>query len=102
MGTIEAKKLIDKFIELSGLEITYQDIRGRSRREDIAISREAFWYCLSKSGLGTRKIARIAGRKRETVRSGIHTVKNLIETNNPLSHPYAKAIEYFLHQHENK
>lgn len=74
---------------------------GISRKENIAIAREMLWYCMNKKGIGTRRIARLAGRKRETVRSGIHTIRNLIETDNPLIEPYRDVIEYFCHQHKN-
>lgn len=94
---------IELFIELSDLQnrINEEDIRGKSRRENIAIAREAYWYCINKTGIGTRRIARTVNRKRETVRSGIRTIKNLIETNNPLVEPYRKVIEYFSHQQRN-
>jgi chromosomal replication initiation ATPase DnaA len=94
---------IERFIELSNFKnsITEEDIMGMSRRENIAIAREMLWYCMNKNGIGTRRISRFAGRKRETVRSGIRTIRNLIETENPLIEPYRDAIEYFCHQHEN-
>jgi chromosomal replication initiation ATPase DnaA len=95
---------IDQFIELSNLEnsITEEDIMGISRKENIAIAREMLWYCMNKKGVGTRRIARFAGRKRETVRSGIRTIKNLIETESLLIEPYRPAIEYFCYQHKNE
>jgi chromosomal replication initiation ATPase DnaA len=94
---------IERFIELSNLEnsITKEDIMGISRRENIAIAREMLWFCMNKNGIGTRRISRFAGRKRETVRSGIRTIRNLIETGSLLVEPYRGAIEYFCHQHEN-
>lgn len=87
---------VEKFIELSNLSnITKDDITGRSRNEEIAIAREVYWYCLNLQGLGHRRISRIDGRRKQTISSGIKTVKNLIETNHPLLEPHKQTIEIF-------
>lgn len=88
---------VEKFIELSELtNITKEDITGRSRNETIAVAREVYWYCLNLQGLGYRKIARLDGRTKQTIQSGIRTVKNLIETNHPLVAPHKEVIQIFV------
>jgi chromosomal replication initiation ATPase DnaA len=90
------KYTIERFIDLSGvleIGITKQDILGKSRKEEIAIARETYWYWLNKNGLGCRKISQIDGRRKETILSGIRTIKNLIETDHPLINPYKKILE---------
>jgi len=74
------------------------DIKGRSRKENIAIARELYWLYLNTNGYGYRKISQLDGRKPETILSGIRTVRNLIETNHPLVEPYKELIESFSHQ----
>jgi chromosomal replication initiation ATPase DnaA len=87
---------VERFIELSNLSnITKEDIAGRSRKEEVAIAREVYWYCLSLQGIGPRIISRMDGRGKQTISSGIRTVKNLIETNHPLVAPYKDVIEIF-------
>lgn len=90
---------IERFVELlnySNVSITKEDITGRSRSEVVAIAREVYWYCLNLQGLGYRKISQMDGRKKQTISSGIRTVKNLIETNHPLVESYRKVIEIFV------
>ena len=89
---------IEEFIELSNLSntgITKDDITGRSRKEEVAIAREVYWYCLNLQGLGYRRISRIDGRRKQTILSGIRTVKNLIETNHPLVKHHREVIQIF-------
>lgn len=87
---------VERFIELSSpSNITKEDIIGRSRNEAIAIARETYWYCLNLQGLGHRKIAKIDGRAKQTISSGIKTVKNLLETNHPLILPHIGVIRIF-------
>lgn len=87
---------VERFIELSNLSnITKEDITGRSRKEEVAIAREVYWYCLNLQGIGYRRISRMDGRARETILSGIRTVKNLIETNHPLVEQHKDVIEIF-------
>ncbi|MDR1089930.1 MAG: hypothetical protein LBL79_02550 [Prevotella sp.] len=88
---------VGEFIELSDLlNITEEDISGRSRNEEVAIAREVYWYCLNLRGLGYRRISRLTGRRKQTISSGIRTIKNLIETNHPLVEPYKNVIEIFV------
>ncbi|MDR0823909.1 MAG: hypothetical protein LBN74_02370 [Prevotella sp.] len=86
---------VDKFIELSKLNITKEDITGKSRKEEVAIAREIYWYCLNTQGFGYRRISRLDGRCKQTILSGIRTVKNLIETNHSLIKPYKNIIDIF-------
>jgi len=89
---------VERFIELSNLSdigITKDDITGRSRNEEIAIAREVYWYCLNLQGLGHRRISRIDGRRKQTISSGIKTVKNLLDTNHPLVEHHREVIEIF-------
>jgi chromosomal replication initiation ATPase DnaA len=89
---------IEEFIELSNLSdtgVTKNDITGRSRNEEITIAREVYWYCLNLQGLGNRRISRIDGRRKQTISSGIRTIKNLLETNNGMLEQYKGVIEYF-------
>lgn len=87
---------VERFIELSNLSnITKEDITGRSRSEAVAIAREVYWYCLNLQGLGHRRISRLDGRRKQTISSGIRTVKNLIETNHPLVEHHREVIEIF-------
>ena len=87
---------VEKFIELSNLPgITEEDITGKSRNEVIAIAREVYWYCLNLQGLGHRRISQIDGRCKQTISSGIQTVKNLLETNHPLVEPHREIIKIF-------
>lgn len=78
--------------------IPEEDIKGKSRKEHIAIARELYWLYLYKNGYGYRRISQIDGRKPETILSGIRTVRNLIETNHPLVEQYKDLIESFSHQ----
>ncbi|MDR2993567.1 MAG: hypothetical protein LBV11_07000 [Bacillus cereus] len=85
---------IEEFIKLSNLSgITKEDIIGRSRKEKITIAREMYWYCLNIQGLGYRRIAKIEGRCKQTISSGICTIKNLINTNHHLVEPYKDVIK---------
>jgi len=83
---------IEEFIESAGYPVSVEEARGRSRREKVAVAREAYWYFLSRHGLGCRRIARMDGRAKETIQSGLRTVKNLIETDHPLIKPYREII----------
>jgi hypothetical protein len=85
---------IDEFIERGGTEVSAKEVRGRSRKAPVAITREAYWlYLRVHHGLGPRRIARIAGRSKETVFSGLKAARNLLETNHPLILPYRRALE---------
>jgi len=91
-----SKLTVEMFIELSNLtNITKEDITGRSRSESVAIAREVYWYCLNLQGIGYRRISQLVGRRKQTISSGIRTVKNLIETNHPLIKQHKDVIEIF-------
>lgn len=87
---------LTQFSEIVG--ISEDDIKGRSRKENVAIARELYWLYLNTRGYGYRKISQFDGRKPETILSGIRTVRNLIETNHPLVEPYKELIESFSEQ----
>ncbi|NDW19287.1 hypothetical protein D0T53_10220 [Dysgonomonas sp. 216] len=78
--------------------IPEDEIKGRSRKESIAIARELYWLYLYKNGKGYRKISQLDGRKPETILSGIRTIRNLIETNHPLVEQYKELIKSFYNQ----
>jgi hypothetical protein len=89
---------IEDFIILSLLKgkINEEDIINHVRKVNIKVPREAYWHYLSLIGLGTRRIAVLANRKRETVRSGIRTLKNMLDTNDPLLDWYRSFLnDYF-------
>lgn len=79
-------------------KIPVEDLKGKSRKQNIAIARELYWLYLNTNGYGYRKISQLDGRTPETILSGIRTIRNLIETNHPLIEPYKDLIESFSHQ----
>ncbi|MDR1336373.1 MAG: hypothetical protein LBK22_06055 [Tannerella sp.] len=84
---------IDEFIARSGSSVSPDEVRSRSRKTQVAIAREAYWYYLRvRHGLGPRRISRLDGRCKETVFSGLKTIQNLLETNHPLVSPYQHIL----------
>jgi chromosomal replication initiation ATPase DnaA len=81
------------FLTLSDSSISACAVEGRSRNMQTAIAREAWWYYLNRrQGLSLRQIARLSGRNHSTVRSGIKTASQLLDTAHPLIEPYRKTL----------
>jgi hypothetical protein len=81
------------FVDFSESTVTVEQIRGRSHKQEVAVARELYWYFLNKRGVGYRRIAKTADRKRETVLSGIRSARWLVETGHPLTEPYKGFFE---------
>jgi hypothetical protein len=84
---------VEEFIKQTGTAVSAEQLTGRSRTAEISVAREAYWYCLhTQHGMGYRRIASLAGRCKETVRSGLTTIRNLLETGHPLIAPFRSLL----------
>ena len=77
--------------------IPESEITGRSRRQDVVIAREVYWYILSLHKMTCSEIVKLMndGRVHQTIAHGISNIQGLIDVNHTLILPYLKIIEKF-------
>lgn len=70
-------------------------IKGRDKKPTIAIARQVYWYYLHCNGVSYYRMARMYGRTHTTILKGVATIKNLIETKDPLISPHMEFVHSF-------
>jgi chromosomal replication initiation ATPase DnaA len=75
------------------IQIPEEDLMGSSRIYKIALARESYWTYLNKNGCSQAEISRLFSRNHVTVKSGIKTIKNLIEIKDKSINHYLSALE---------
>ena len=73
--------------------ITPHELKGPCRKFPIKTAREAFWHHLTLQGWSYPAIGRFFNRTHPTIISGVRTVRNMIDTNDPVVQPYKNVIE---------
>jgi chromosomal replication initiation ATPase DnaA len=61
------------------MEVSDGDILGRSMRSDVKDARHMFWLILEEYGWPIRGIGRLTGYFHPSVRSGINSIRGLID-----------------------
>jgi len=79
------------------INVSNNDLNGRSRKNKFSIPRQVYWYYLSKNEFPLYIICRQFGRKHSTVLHCIKNIRGFIEIKDKTINPYLEALEIFSH-----
>ena len=76
------------------LGIPFEEIMGRSRKAEVVMARQVWWWFLRDLSFGYSEIGRMFGRDHSTVIHGVNRVSDLIRLNDEYLNRYFDVL-YF-------
>jgi len=81
---------LEKYAEEIGIQP--EELKGRSKIQEIVTPRQVYWYYLKSKRLGYSQIARMFSRTHGTIIAGINRIQGLKELNDPYVQKCFKAL----------
>ena len=60
------------------LGLTVEDMMGKSRKAEVVMARQVWWWYIRDRGCGYSEIGRLSGRDHSTVIHGVKRISDLI------------------------
>lgn len=87
------KEIINEFLEVSNL--SWKDLIGKSRKQELVIARHCMWYSLRCQKLELKYIGKMFNRTHSTVSNGLNRVSDYIFTKDAIINPYIEQLNKF-------
>jgi len=71
------------------------DLKGESKGRKLSVSRQVYWYYLSRNGIPKNQICRAFNRKHSTILVGIRKIEGYIDIKDKTINSYLEALDIF-------